>query len=53
MEWSHTEDAVEDLGDLIGMPETDLYAPSENHLPPQVTNMTSMTQAGESGRTEE
>ena len=53
VEWPHTEDAVEDLVDLIGMPEVDLFAPSENHLPPQATNMTSMTQAGESGRTEE
>ena len=53
VEGPHTEDAVEDLVALICKPEVDLVAPPENHLPPQATNMTSMTQAGEAGRPEE
>ena len=45
-EWSPMEDASEDLVDLFGMPEVDLYAPSENQRPPQYNTRTSVTQAG-------
>ena len=46
MEWSLTDDAFEDLVDLFGMPEVDLFASLETHRLPQFITWTSVTQAG-------